>query len=78
MGVKFRDVTPIKGYATFRLARTVSPDEPNTRGAVMAKIFGEMYNIKTIAGILVVMPLTDKPGDKHRAGPPFEMPYSLE
>ena len=63
---------------TFRLARTVSPDEPNTRGAVMAKIFGEMYNIKTIAGIVVVMPLTDKPGDKHRAGPPFQMPYTIE
>ncbi len=63
---------------TFRLARSVSPDQPNTRGAVMAKIFGEMYNIKTIAGILVVMPLTDKPGDKRRAGPPFEMPYTIE
>jgi hypothetical protein len=63
---------------TFRLARVVSPDEPNTRGAVMAKIFGEMYNIKTIASLLVRLPLTDDAGDKRRAGPPFEMPYTLE
>jgi len=63
---------------TFRLARDVPPDVPNTRGAMMAKIFGEMYNLKTIAGILVDMPLTDKPSDKRRAGPPFEMPYSLD
>lgn len=63
---------------TFRLARAVSPDEPNTRGGVMARIFGEMYNLKTIAGILVCMPLTAKPGDARRAGPPFQMPYSIE
>jgi hypothetical protein len=63
---------------TFRLARVVSPDEPNTRGAVMHRIFGEMYNIKTIAGILVCMPLTDKANDARRAGPPFQMPYTIE
>ena len=63
---------------TFRLARVVPPDEPNTRGAVMAKIFGEMYNIKTIAGIVVCMPLTDKLDDPRRAGPPFQMPYTIE
>lgn len=63
---------------TFRLARVVPPDQPNTRGAVMAKIFGEMYNLKAISGILVSMPLTDKKGDPRRAGPPFEMPHSLD
>jgi Ferritin-like len=63
---------------TFRLARVVSPDEPNVRGAVMHKIFGEMYNIKAIAGILVCMPLTDKANDPRRAGPPFQMPYTIE
>jgi len=63
---------------TFRLSREVPPDEPNARGAMMAKIFGEMYNLKAIAGILVDMPLTDEPGDQRRAGPPFEMPYSID
>lgn len=63
---------------TFRLARVVAPDEPNVRGAMMAKIFGEMYNLKAISGILVRMPLTDKAGDERRAGPPFEMPYTID
>jgi hypothetical protein len=63
---------------TFRLARCVSPDEPNTRGAVMHRVFGEMYNIKSIAGILVCMPLTDEADDARRAGPPFQMPYTIE
>jgi hypothetical protein len=63
---------------TFRLARVVPPNEPNARGAVMAKIFGEMYNLKTIAGILVRMPLTNRAKNPRRAAPTFEMPYSLE
>jgi rubrerythrin len=62
---------------TFRLARVVNPDEPNTRGAIMHRIFGEMYNLKTISGILIRMPLTTNPKDPCRAGPPFQMPYSL-
>jgi len=63
---------------TFRLARVVSLSQPNTRGAVMARIFGEMYNLKTIAGILVRMPLTPDAKDPRRAGPPFQMPYTIE
>jgi hypothetical protein len=62
---------------TFRLARKVDPDEPNARGAVMHRVFGEMYNLKAIAGILLRMPLTCDPGDPRRAGPPFRVPYSL-
>jgi hypothetical protein len=62
---------------TFRLARKVDPDEPTSRGAVMHRVFGEMYNLKAIASILVRMPLTCDPGDARRAGPPFHVPYSL-
>ncbi len=62
---------------TFRLARLVDPNEPNTRGAVMHRVFGEMYNLKAIAGILVRMPLMKDPDDPRRAGPPFQMPYTL-
>ncbi len=79
---------------TFRLARVVNPREPGVRGAVMHKIFGEMYNLKAIAGILVRRPLDNPPKANravtHRgaakaaekpvacAGPPFELPYSIE
>jgi hypothetical protein len=61
----------------FRLARVVSPSQPNTRGALMARVFGEMYNLKTIAGFLVRMPLTEDTRDPRRAGPPFQMPYTI-
>jgi hypothetical protein len=65
---------------SFRLARTAKAGEPNLRGMVMHRAFGEMYNIKTIAGILVGLDL-HKEGAQETAskfaGPPFEMPYSL-
>ena len=61
---------------TFRLARVTRPDSPNLRAMVMHRVFGEMYNLKTLAGILVRLPLRD--GHKGElAGPPFEMPYTL-
>jgi len=79
---------------TFRLARLVDTREPSVRGAVMHKIFGEMYNLKAIAGILVRRPLRDTPtsgravtrraggNDSDReiacAAPPFEMPYTID
>jgi len=74
---------------TFRLARLVSSQEPNARGAVMHKIFGEMYNLKAIAGILVRRPLKNSRAsgragttrfaeDGPRAAPPFEMPYTTD
>jgi hypothetical protein len=45
-------------------------------GGMIHKTFGEMYNLKAIAGILVERPLKDPPNDFH-AGPPFRMPKSL-
>ena len=46
------------------------------RAPVISRIFGEMYNLKAIAGVLVRMPLGD-PDDPARAGAPFQMPYTL-
>jgi len=70
---------------TFTLARLVDTQAPNVRGAVMHKIFGEMYNLKALSGILVLRPLRDpsarrkkKAGEPDRAAPPFEMPYTIE
>jgi len=68
---------------TFRLARVTRADTPNLRAMVMHRVFGEMYNLKTIAGILMRSPLRNMaPGariaaDAACAGPPFEMPYAL-
>ncbi|MGE5765353.1 MAG: ferritin-like domain-containing protein [Mycobacterium leprae] len=47
------------------------------RGALIHHIFSEMYNLRALSGLLVRLPVsTDRP-DGHRAGPPFQMPYSL-
>jgi hypothetical protein len=65
---------------SFRLQRLVQAGAPNLRGMVMHRAFGEMYNIKTIAGIIVGLDLSKEgtPGASPRfAGPPFEMPYTL-
>jgi hypothetical protein len=68
---------------TFRLARGTRADTPNLRAMVMHRVFGEMYNLKTIAGILTRLPLRDPArgaataDDTPCAGPPFEMPYNL-
>ena len=48
---------------------------PGRRGQVLNRVFGEMYNLKAIASILTALPLKDDL--EMRAGPPFEMPYTL-
>jgi hypothetical protein len=59
---------------SFRLARTQPIHQPSLRAMIMHRAFGEMYNLKTIAGLLVRLP-------RHGGGtaaPPFELPYTLE
>ncbi|HXH38280.1 MAG TPA: ferritin-like domain-containing protein [Thermoanaerobaculia bacterium] len=51
-------------------------DRPTARGNLIAWTFGEMYNLRSIAGILVTLPLCEDGGDD-RAAPPFEVAYTL-
>jgi hypothetical protein len=60
---------------SFQLSRDQS--QARLRGAVIHKVFAEMYNLKAIAGILVRLPLKAQQNDERRAGPPFQMPYTL-
>jgi len=46
------------------------------RGALVSWIFGEMYNLRSLSEILMGMPL--RPGSSMMAGPPFELPYTLD
>lgn len=51
---------------------TLSP-----RGALINRTFTEMYNLRALAGLLVVLPIdAAKPGGL-RAGPPFQIPHTL-
>ena len=61
---------------TFQLRRINLGKPDDLRPAIMSKVFGEMYNIKAIAGILVRLPIGGGK-DPERAGPPFQMPYTL-
>jgi hypothetical protein len=66
---------------TFQIEPGGAPEEPNVRAMLMHRIFGEMYQLKTLSGKLFQMPLRDIDADpetpdsmRMTAGPPFEMP----
>lgn len=58
---------------------TLQGEDLTPRGSLVNRTFTEMYNLRAIAGILVQRPLR-KGGDPavKAAGPPFEMPYTLD
>ena len=73
--IRYRMLLTLLTY-TYRVPSD-SPEEAHLRRApMMARIFGEMYNLKAIAGVLVRLPLGD-PKKPERAGPPFQSPYTL-
>jgi hypothetical protein len=47
------------------------------RGLLISWVFSEMYQLRSIAGILFKLPATAAQDEKRTAGPPFEMPTSL-
>jgi hypothetical protein len=51
-------------------------EDSKARGMIVHRTFGEMYNLRAIANIMTRLPL-GLPRDPARAGPPFEMPYSI-
>lgn len=56
-----------------------SPDDAvrASGGYLLQRSFADMFNVKTLAGLLFRSPLTSTAGDPRRAGPPFELPASL-
>jgi Ferritin-like len=53
-------------------------DDSAKRGYLVNRMFGEMYNLRAIAGRIVQQPLQASSNQNLLAGPPFEMPYSLQ
>ncbi len=51
------------------------------RGMIINSTFGEMYNLRSIATVMVQLPLLEDPGtidtNTKYAGPPFLVPYTL-
>jgi hypothetical protein len=60
------------GPLTSTTSGTTSP-----RGRLVAGTFGEMYQLRALAGIVVRQPVDD-PAALLRCGPPFELPYTLD
>lgn len=73
--IRYRMLLSLLTYS-FRVPRDAPEVARKRRAPVLSRVFGEMYNLKAIAGILVRLPLGD-PRRPPRAGPPFEMPYTL-
>lgn len=48
---------------------------PGRRGQLITRMFGEMYVLKSVAGLITQLPLDADLAV--RAGPPFQMPYTL-
>lgn len=59
----------------FSVRAREATDQPTDRGQLIAWTFGEMYNLRAIAGIIIQLPMTV--GGTDVAGPPFEMPYTI-
>jgi hypothetical protein len=63
---------------TFELAEDRSDvNRPGPRGTLINRSFSEMYNLRSIAGVLVGLPLDDADPGGRSAGPPFQMPHTL-
>lgn len=61
---------------TYEYPNNLSPaTQVSPRGLLLNSAFGEMYNLRALAEILVDTPLAEKGEEK--AGPPFQMPYTL-
>jgi len=54
----------------------VSSGNHAPRGSIINAAFGEMYNLRAITAILQTLPVA--PGSDVFAGPPLQMPYTLE
>jgi hypothetical protein len=65
---------------TFSLRGSLaSTTKPSARGDILTLVFSEMYKIRGLASVLVAQPLrSDTPVEEAAAGPPFQMPFTLE
>ena len=79
--VRYRMLLTWLLHALTLTRRHPPPATAHLRGQIIHRVFGEMYNTKVIAEILVKSPLKDdqdlKDPKSLRAGPPFQMPFRV-
>jgi Ferritin-like len=64
---------------TYQLPTEAQATHRRMRAGALHRVFSEMYNLRAIANMLVRLPLRDEKRfpDPRRAGPPFELPFTL-
>jgi rubrerythrin len=79
--VRYRMLLTWLLHALTLTRRHPPPATAHLRGQIIHRVFGEMYNMRVIAEILVKSPLKGdqdlKDPKSPRAGPPFQMPFRL-
>lgn len=79
LNVRYRLLLSALNHALHLSGALESNTQPTARGDVITLIFSEMYKIRSLASVLVQLPVRpDIPPEKACAGPPFQMPYTLE
>jgi hypothetical protein len=73
---RYRLLLSLLAHALHAEGPLTSSGAPSPRGRLVAGAFGEMYQLRALAGIIIRQPLDDS-GSGILCGPPFELPYSL-
>lgn len=56
----------------------VAAGSSTPRGAIINATFGEMYNLRAISELLMQLPVSQTNPQAGNAGPPFQIPYTLD
>ena len=75
--VRYRKLLVSLSHAFELAADRADSGAPGPRGTLINRSFAEMYNLRSIAGVLVGLALDHADPDGERAGPPFQMPHTL-
>jgi len=75
--VRYRKLLVSLAHAFELAEERAGAASPGPRGSLIHRAFGEMYNLRAIAGLVVALPLDHAEPDGARAGPPFQMPHTL-
>jgi hypothetical protein len=79
LNVRYRLLLSALNHALHLYGALDATNEPTARGDVITMIFSEMYKIRSLASVLVTLPVRlDTPPENAAAGPPFQMPYTLD
>jgi ferritin-like protein len=74
--VRYRKLLVNLSHA-FELSESPGERPIGPRGTLIHRTFAEMYHLRSIAGRLVALPVDGADPDGPRAGPPFQIPYTL-